>query len=220
MNQEDLQRKIAYQKALRDSGKQFIRLRLINMYTARIMAIDSLVPHFGIGEHGLLTVTLQGGSRELEFEPNESNTDMVADVLDTPFNRKFLASHTVYNYWEIEDPNIRKEIEKMADDITRRTVVNKRVIAPPERRMSNQEIEDEIARLQREKINRQLADSPVAPLGENDITESDEELPDESELKQEKQIKCRHAGKAKARYKNKGTKKLTVQEEPMVTVET
>jgi hypothetical protein len=218
MNQEELQRKIAYQKALRDSGKRFIRLRLINMYTARIMAIDSLVPIFGIGEHGLLTVTLQDGSRELEFEPNESNTDMIADVLDTPFNRKFLASHTAYNYWEIEDPDIRREIEEMADEITRKSIINKKVIAPPERRMSNLEIDNEIARLQREKLNRQLADSPIAPLADEELPEEpvEEETPEQEPVQ-----RPRHAKKAKGRYKNKGIpKKPTVQEEPMVTVET
>jgi hypothetical protein len=175
------ERNMAFHKAIMDSRRRFIRLVLINPYKTRIKAIKGLVPTFGVGDFGLLKVDLREGSTELEFMPNESKTAMEAKVLDCEFNRKFLASHTVYNYWEIADDKDREEIEQLADEIAARSVRVKKNRKPVEQTLSDSALDEQLAKLQREKLNRDISrkesQRPVVPsLGSDDTDSTGDDL--------------------------------------------
>ena len=233
LNQEELERKVAYHKALDESGKSFIKLKLLDMNRKSVYAVTKLEPKYGIGDHGLLKVDLFESSGPLIFEPNESNTEMVAEVLDCVENRNWLASHTAYRYWEIVDKQIRVEIQEIADQMTRDTVKNKKVFVPKESKMTDDEIGDEIARLQTEQNKRRLARKMVKQISAPIDEEFEQEEVDEENVKDD--IPVQKPKKTRKRKKsNKKTKtvkeKITVpqlpetpeeepEEESMVTVE-
>lgn len=225
-NQESLERNVAYHKALSDSGRRFIRLKLLNPYKTRIKAIKTLEPTYGIGEFGLLKVDLHEGSNELRFAPNESRTEMVVDVLDCEFNRSFLASHTAYRYWEIVDQKDREEIYALADEIAARNIRVKKETRPPEQIMSDDQLEDTLARLQKEKLDREIKRTEsrrpvILKVAKESPDEPDESDPIESVQPEEKRRQGRHAGKKPTTRSDKGIIRSPVEEpktDGMVTV--
>jgi hypothetical protein len=66
---------------------------------------------------------VRGGS--IKFEFNESMGCWRYDMLDSDHNRKFLASMWDRNFWEIEDADVKKDIEKRAKAITESMIVKK-----------------------------------------------------------------------------------------------
>jgi hypothetical protein len=57
------------------------------------------------------------GRRNLCFEPRRPTNVLEAQLPDTAFNRKILGSTLYYGAeWEVADPEIRKEITKIADE--------------------------------------------------------------------------------------------------------
>ena len=168
---------MAYQKALRESKYSFIKLRLVNLRHSKMKAIQAISPEYGIGDMGLLVVTLKESSGDLRFEPDETRTEMVANVFDCEKNRNFLASHTAYNFWEIVDDKIREEIQVIADDMTAKAIRNKKNRRPKEEIMSDEQLEAQLARLTKEKSQRQLTridSATVRPMGMAEFKEASE----------------------------------------------
>jgi hypothetical protein len=91
--------------------------------------------------------------KPLEFIDDEMRGGMYCQMLDCEHNRKFLASMLGYKFWEIEEPEVLADITARAAEITRSAVIVK-PNQPKETKMSDIEIETEMARLQAEKSKR------------------------------------------------------------------
>jgi hypothetical protein len=161
---KSLDERMALRKAISDSGYSFIRLNLINPAIKRIQAIELVVPERTKGENGLTAYVFTRTSGPLQFAPNEANDMMVADVFDCPGNRKFLASHTAYNFWEIDDKKVREEIQALADEITARAIKKQRSRVPVEKVMSDEELERQLATLSAEKSLRTIGKMDAATV--------------------------------------------------------
>jgi len=83
---------------------------------------------------------------------------MFCRMLDCEHNRKFLASMFGYKFWEIEDQEVLNDVQLRAEAITKNAVILK-PLAPKETKMSDAEIETEMARLQAEAAKRKIAKS-------------------------------------------------------------
>lgn len=128
--EKEKQRKIA----VIQSGYAFVVLQLIDLNKKRVSAMDTLVtkPTEKIGVHIFEIV-----SRQLMFEPDLNRGNVyTAYVLDTEWNRKFIASHYDNNYWEIVDvipgrkgvplvyDTFVKEIIELRDELKANTITS------------------------------------------------------------------------------------------------
>ena len=91
-------REMQRRQAVIQSGHAFFVLELIDERKGRISGIDELiaVPTERPGKYLFKTE-----QRQLQFSIDPGTGVMSAHVLDTDWNRKFLASHLEENYWEI-----------------------------------------------------------------------------------------------------------------------
>jgi hypothetical protein len=92
----------------------------------------------------------------LQFIDDEMRGGMYCRMLDCEHNRKFLASMFGYKFWEIEDPEVLADITARAAIITKNAVIVK-PNQPKETKMSDTEIDTEMARLQAEQAKRKVA---------------------------------------------------------------
>ena len=60
----------------------------------------------------------------IKFEFNEAMGVWRYDMLDSNHNRQFLASMWDRNFWDIEDEEIRKDIERRAREITKSMIID------------------------------------------------------------------------------------------------
>jgi len=101
VTQEQVEKEAQRKIAVIQSGYAFVVLQLIEMNKKRVSAMDTLVakPTEKQGVYNFEIV-----SRQLMFEPDMNRGSVfTAYVLDTEWNRKFLASHYDKEYWEIVD---------------------------------------------------------------------------------------------------------------------
>jgi hypothetical protein len=145
---------MAFNQAFATSGYTFIRLRLINFKMQRMQAVDTIIPMAKPAEGGLTTYEFKKGSGQLRFSANASNTEMNADILDTEYNRRFLASHTAYKFWEIVDEKVRAEIQALADAMTDKAIIKKKETKRPVEDMSDEQLQLQIDKLTHEKTRR------------------------------------------------------------------
>jgi hypothetical protein len=66
---------------------------------------------------------VMGGS--IKFEFNEAMGVWRYDLLDSDHNRQFLASMWDRDFWEIEDVEVKKDIERRAKEITKSMIIAK-----------------------------------------------------------------------------------------------
>lgn len=116
------EKKAAAQKnALKRTGKyKFIELMLLKGTRSRIQGIDTVrvIEGEDINNPGVPKYEFIESGGRIDFRFDEMKGGKFFDLIDTPRNRKFLASHVGEDIWEITDPVIREEINKMATDVS------------------------------------------------------------------------------------------------------
>lgn len=137
-------------------GKKFITLRLLDITKNRIQGAMVL--------HGTPYIDHQTNMKQYHFEErggpinfteDEMRGGMFCKILDCDHNRRFLASHHGLRFWEIEDDAVQAEIAELAAGITKRAIIASPQ-APKETKMSDTELETEMARLQAEASRRKI----------------------------------------------------------------
>lgn len=113
----------ARRSAILRSGKyKFIELMLLKSTRSRIQGIDVVRPieSEDIDNPGIPQYEFREGGGRIDFRFNEMKGGKFFEIVDTPKNRNFLASHEGESIWEITDPVIREEIKKMAKGVQRK----------------------------------------------------------------------------------------------------
>lgn len=147
---------IEVKRATAQKGVKFISLRLININMRRIQGAMCLhaTPYFD--ESNIKQYKFETRGKPLEFIDDEMRGGMYCQMLDCEHNRKFLASMLGYRFWDIDDVEVLADIESRAAEITRNAVIVK-PNQPKETKMSDTEIDTEMARLQAEQAKRKVA---------------------------------------------------------------
>lgn len=103
------------------AGYKFIRLVLKSerYIKNRISGVEILhgIPFVNAKKGNMTDIMVQLSSGDVEFELEPSTLEYTYEMLDTPYNRKFLATHRDYNIWEITDETVKKEIDTIYDQI-------------------------------------------------------------------------------------------------------
>lgn len=155
---------MAYRKAILETGKKFIRLKLVNFKVRRMQAIKTINPIRETDSNGLTVYSFTESSGVLKFEPSADNTEMIADILDCEFNREFLATHLSYHFWDIEDREVLKDVEKIAERKAAEVVQRVKDQKPREELMSDEQLEYEINKLSIQKSQREMKKSESATV--------------------------------------------------------
>lgn len=157
-------KKAAQRNALIRSGKYtFIELMLLKGTRKRIHGIDVVRPiqSENIDNPGVPDYEFRDGGGRIDFVFDEMKGGNFYELVDTPRNRRFLASHEGEGIWEITDHGIRAEIKKMAEEVTKE-VVSKNgqygYIDKPEEPEKNEtasiDTDDKVLEMQRNKRGR------------------------------------------------------------------
>lgn len=144
----------AREHAIAKEGRKFITLRLVDFTKNRIQGAIVLHSQAYRDANGMNKFHFEERGGPINFELDELQGAMFARVLDVDHNRRFLASMSSYGFWEIEDKNVEAEIMEIAQGMTKKAIVKK--VQPKEAKLSDEQIELEMARLQQEKSKRQL----------------------------------------------------------------
>lgn len=107
-------REAARQHAIFTSGHKFIWLTLKNFKVKKLSGIEYVhsTPYINEQAGGItqFAFDVRGGQTDFQFDPSRGVFRYA--MLDSEFNRKFLASHYHHDFWAIEDDSYRVEIEK------------------------------------------------------------------------------------------------------------
>lgn len=146
-------------RAISRQGKRFIVLNLVDVTKNRIQGAMVLhaTPYLDHATN-MKQFHFEERGGPLQFVDDEMRGGMFCKMLDCEHNRKFLASMFGYRFWEIEDQDVLKDVEERAANITKNAIILK-PLAPKETKMSDAEIETEMARLQAESSKRKIAKS-------------------------------------------------------------
>jgi hypothetical protein len=139
------------------AGRKFISLRLLDNTKRRIQGAIVLhaTPYIdGTTNMKQFHFEEQGGP--LCFQDDDMRGGVYCRMLDCEHNRKFLASMISYKFWIIEDETVLADIVERAEKITKNAIIT-RPNEAKETRMSDAEIETEMARLQAESSKRKVA---------------------------------------------------------------
>ena len=174
---------IEVQRAISRADKKFITLCLLDNTKNRIQGAMVLhaTPYL---DH--LTNMKQYHFEErggpLQFIDDELRGGSYCRMLDCEHNRRFLASMHGLKFWEIESDEVLNDIIARAAVITKNAIIT-RPSEPKETKMSDADIETEMARLQAESSKRKIAKSEagkrkptpepfIPPHNENEKTET------------------------------------------------
>ena len=181
MDNDQAMRAMAMQNAISRAGRKFITLRLIDMKINRIQGAIILHSQSYTDADGMMQFHFEERGGPIRFEFDQMNGGMFAKILDCEHNRKFLASMFSYGYWEIEDKAIESQIKVIADEMTKKAI--KIVEKAPQKIMSDDEIETNLAKLNAEKALRtirrsELKNVPVRAIADYKAA-SDKPAPEE-----------------------------------------
>jgi hypothetical protein len=169
IDKDQRQLEIAQENAIMKAGKKFISLRLKDYTKNRIQGAIILqgMPYIdAITNMRAFQFVERGGP--LDFTLDEFKGGMYCKMYDCEHNRKFLASVLSYDFWEIEDEGVLAAVKDMAAQIAAR-VIDKPAEQPKEAKLSDDDLEIELARLQSIKAGRTIAKGelnkrPLRPL--------------------------------------------------------
>jgi len=121
VSQAEAIREQARRNAVFSGDHNFIWLTLENSRLMRISGIEyvHVTPYIDEMAGNLTKFHLEIRGGETDFQWDSSRGAFRYGMLDSDHNRRFLASHFHLNIWRIEDQAIRREIQKMSDDIER-----------------------------------------------------------------------------------------------------
>jgi hypothetical protein len=112
---EEQKKKAMIRAAVIRGGFKLIKLILIKENMRRISAVEVIVPVIAEDEAtGKKGYQYLKKSDRIQFELDDMAGVFTAEVIDSPKNRRFLASMQGAGIFEIEDKAIAKEIEKMS----------------------------------------------------------------------------------------------------------
>jgi hypothetical protein len=167
LDKDQVMMNMAREHAIAQEGRKFITLRLLDFTKNRIQGAIVLHAQSYRDANGMPKFHFEERGGPIVFELDELQGAMFAKVLDIEHNRRFLASMSSYNIWEIEDKTIEAEILQIANGMTKKAVVEKRV-KPKEQVLSDEQLELEMAKLEGEKSRRKLQkakdEQPVAEI--------------------------------------------------------
>jgi hypothetical protein len=107
-------REAARQHAIFTSGHKFIWLTLKDYKVKKLSGIEYVhsTPYVNEQAGGIISYQfdVRGGQTDFQFDPSRGVFRYA--MLDSEFNRRFLASHYHHSFWHIEDDQVRVEIEK------------------------------------------------------------------------------------------------------------
>lgn len=155
LDKDQVMMNMAREHAMKKEGKKFITLRLVDFTKNRIQGAIVLHAQSYRDANGLPQFHFEERGGPVVFEMDELQGAMFARVLDVDHNRRFLASMSAYGFWEIEDKTIEAEILTIAEGMTKKAIVQKKV-QPKEEGLSDEQLDIEMARLQGEKSKRRL----------------------------------------------------------------
>jgi len=164
MGSKDAMRKMAEEQAMARKGYKFIPLQLIDYNKGRIQGAHKLRIQRYRDENGLPKFEFEEIGGPLNFEFDEFTGTMTCRMLDCEKNRDFLASMISYNYWEIQDENIKREITTQSKGITKRAIRE----MPPQDELSDEELEAK-AKALTEELARRKGKAPEVTAMEPDI---------------------------------------------------
>lgn len=152
VNEDDVIKDMQRRSAVRHHGYSFIVLELIDMRKARVSGVEDLKGVQGDRPGKYVFEPIQ---KHLEFSVDVSKGGMLtAYVLDTPNNRKFLASHIDCEYWEvIEYITGRKKDKIEYEDVIEELYELKDKLAE-ESRIYNEKNRERLQRIKRDSISR------------------------------------------------------------------
>jgi hypothetical protein len=155
LDKDQVMMNMAREHAIAQEGRKFITLRLLDFTKNRIQGAIVLHAQSYRDANGMPKFHFEERGGPIVFELDELQGAMFARVLDIEHNRRFLASMSSYNIWEIEDKTIEAEILEIAKGMTKKAVVEKSV-KPKEQVLSDEQLELEMAKLEGEKSRRKL----------------------------------------------------------------
>jgi hypothetical protein len=157
IDKDQRQLEIAQENAIMKAGKKFISLRLKDYTKNRIQGAIILqgIPYVDAATNMRAFQFVERGG-PLDFVLDEFKGGMYCKMYDCDHNRKFLASVFSQDFWEIEDETVLVAVKGIATGIASRAV-DKPTEQPKEAKMSDDDLELELARLQALKANRTIA---------------------------------------------------------------
>jgi hypothetical protein len=171
-------------------GKRFISLlhKVSAAIPERVYPVDGYIVrtvHNAMTKTNESIVTDKEGAEAL-FIPDSETGMRTAYILDTEFNRRFLASHLLENRWDIEDPTVHAQVtelaktmeividtSKMHQTVNSQTVVDKTAAIA---KMSDEQIAKQIA--EREKELAELKAAVAKPKAE--LPDKPDDVPDDA----------------------------------------
>src|SRR4030042_2739221 len=119
MLRDETIRSIATQRAaVLRGGFKLIKLVLLKQNMNRVSAVENVVP-VAVDDEGTGKKSYSYVRRfnKLIFEENDMEGETQAEIVDTPYNRKFLASMYTSKIWKIVDPDIDAEIRTQSEGV-------------------------------------------------------------------------------------------------------
>jgi hypothetical protein len=161
------------------AGYKFIRLILKSdrYIKNKISGVELLrgVPYVNSKKGNMTDIAIKLESGDVSFELDPATLEYIYDLLDTPHNRKFLATHKDYNIWEIMDQEIKGDIEKIYDEI-KASFVRK----TPEQPQKENVQKEEVVEIKPPEIPDNLPEIPVVihEVGAGVVTPGVEQEPE------------------------------------------
>jgi hypothetical protein len=124
LSQEEQMREIARKNAIRRSGYKFITLVLRDFSKRGVCGIEEAVATGSIDSRTgqeTYSISIRGGAMRFEWSA-EHGGEPAYQLLDSPHNRAFLASHYAGQHWTIEDPAVEAEIKKQYEDMASQSI--------------------------------------------------------------------------------------------------
>jgi len=148
--------KMAMERAILQEGKKFISLRLIEMAANRIQGAIVLQPKsYFDSVTNIMKYQFEEGGGQLRFEVDNFKGGYFCRMLDCEHNRNILASVFYANLWEIEDKEVETDIKERMKNLKEQVIIQKSEV-PQEKGLSDDEIDNKIARLQQESSRRKI----------------------------------------------------------------
>lgn len=178
LDKDQQRNEIEVRRAISRADKKFITLRLLDTTKNRIQGAMVLhaTPYLDHATN-IKQFHFEERGGPLQFIDDDLQGGSFCRMLDCEHNRKFLASMYGLKFWEIEDEKVLSDIETRAAAITKNAIITK-PSEPKESKMSDADIETEMARLQAESAKRKIAKSEAGkrkPAPEPVQTESAQE---------------------------------------------
>jgi hypothetical protein len=169
LNPDEARADMAKEQAMIKEGREFIPLRLIDQRKAKIQGAYVLeaIPYLDPATNTTRYQFRENGG-ELKFVFDDFRGGFYAKMLKCEWNMRFLASHLSEHSWEIVDEKVAAEVKAIESEMiinnTRKADEDYEV--PAESRLTDEELETEMARLQQEAAKRKLrqADDKRAPV--------------------------------------------------------